>query len=806
MRLDNFARHAAAWSILFLRGAAPAMLLLALSAQAASLAQATASAPTALGPTVQQVVEFTRIIQPRDQDEDALRQQIAPDGEHALIVTRRADVRSDENVFEILLLDVRPERLAGRRHAPPRKVLTVRALQDEYYADPFIQDARWSGSRTIVFRGRLHDQPFQVYSVDVMTRQLNQLTFGSGHIVSFDVSRDLQRVVYAAQVPNPPMQPGAHSVVVANQSFWSVKFGQHDLRAQRRRYRYFVAECGSHKPARPLGAAFDEGSGFEPRVSISPDGRWALLPRYEPGRQLAWARQYPMVAQATERIGPSVNLDPIGYFSHPFAYVPRRMVAYRLSDGSEQTVVDAPDDATVGIGQLRSDRLWQGEGKSVVIAGTHLPIGAGAEPATGSYIVEYWPDFGRWKVIAALDGRLGAAYAIAGRRDAFMAIDGDRRRTFERREDGNWHELDAGSAAELSATIQRLRGAWKLTVQQALDEPPEVVASGPGHETVRLSQLNPQFSATHWGSMRPYACQDAKGRQWEGGLMAPAGIDRATRHPLVIQTYGFSPNRFYLDGSNVSDGYTSGFAGRAFLREGMLVLAMPWRPSSGVPDGEHAAILAFMDGVQGAIDALVRDGIVDRDRVGILGWSATGERVLNLVTFSGAPIRAATLLDGDANTLFSLAVTYGASDSTVARKEKANEGSPFGESLKRWVHNDPALHTDCVKAALRIETYGPWVLNNWDIYALLRRQYKPAEMIVIPGGAHALSRPSERMISLQGNVDWYRFWLEDEERHEVVLPGETEAALTAQYVRWRQMAVLKRADDAKPSCTRQDAG
>jgi hypothetical protein len=274
------------------------------------------------------------------------------------------------------------------------------------------------------------------------------------------------------------------------------------------------------------------------------------------------------------------------------------------------------------------------------------------------------------------------------------------------------------------------------------------------------------------------------------------------RWPLVIQTYGFAPDRFYLDGPNVGLGYTSGFAGRAFLREGILVLAMPWRASGAAPADERDGVQAFMEGVRGAVDALVGEGLVDAARVGVMGWSATGERVLNLVTFSGLPIRAASLLDGDANTLFAMSVTYGASDSIWVRRERINDGLPFGQSLQRWTHNDPSLHTDCVRTALRIETYGPWVLNNWDIYALLRRQYKPAEMIVIPGGTHSLSRPAERMVSLQGNVDWYRFWLKGEERTQVFVPGETIEALRAQYARWREMEALKKADEAKPRCAR----
>lgn len=763
------------------------------------------------GPTVREVVEFTRIVLPRNADKDQLQAQVSPDGTRAFIATRKADTRSDSNRYQILLFDVRPQRLASGRVAAPVPVASFDARQDNDSAYPALQDARWANHRTIVFRGRLQGPAFQVYKVDTETRRLVQLTFAPLGVVSFAVSEDLRRVVYTAPHDNPALAPDARSVVVGNQSFWSVKFGQHDLRAQQRRYQYFVAESGSRRPARPLGPPFAEASAFVPRVSISPDGRWALVPRYEPERQLEWGLQYPLVAEATSKFGPALMTDPLRYFSRPGGYVARRLVAYRLSDGREQTVVDAPDDSLPAAGQARSDRLWQRGGRSVVIAGTHLPLpgggrGAAGDRARASHLIEYWPDAGRWEVIAPLNGRLEAAHPAPLGQDGFVAIDAGQRRHFQRRAKGGWQEVAGADGPAVAPVVGAAQDSgWTLRIAEGLNLPPDLVADGPAGRSVRLTTLNPQFTAD-WGTMRPYRWKDAQGRVWEGGLMVPAGFEPGSRRALVIQTYGFSATRFYLDGANAHDGFTSGFAGRAFLRENILVLAMPVRASSGWPGADAAAITAFMDGVGSAIESLVGEGLVDKERIGIMGWSATGERVLNQLTFSNAPIRAASIMDGDANTVFSLAVTYGASDSMLARKERTNEGPPFGDSLERWVRNDPALHTDCVKAALRIETYGPWVLNNWDIYALLRRQYKAAEMVVIPGGTHGLLTPSERMISLQGNVDWHRFWLQGGQRTQAILWGETEATLKAQYARWQLMAGLKRADDARPDCVRRSGG
>ncbi len=751
------------------------------------------TASTSAGPTAQEIVEFTRIVQPRNQNDDALREQISPDGTQAFIVTRKADVASDRNRYEIQLLDLRADRLAMQRSPDPAVIFSAAIGPDNNGAEPAIQDVEWHGERTLVFLARLQDDSWQVYRLDVPTRELKPLTHETNLIVSFAASQDLRRVVYAVQLPNPPLREGDHGVVVGNQSFWSVKFGQHDLRSQQPLYRYFVSDVGSSRPARAIGEAF---SGFSalPLVNISPDGRWALMHRHVPERLAAWERQYPMVAELSKKYARSQQVDPLQYFSRPLSYVPRLSVAWRLDDGHPQTIMDAPDDTQPGSSQLRRDYLWQGTGASVVLAGTHLPPAPDGTVPSASHIIEYWPDSGRWRDVATLEARLEDVHAS---RDGFVVMDGARRREFLRQPDGGWRESSSGNRLPTKDN-----GAGVPRIVQGLNQPPDVYASGVAGQATRLTSLNPQFDAETWGTMLPYAWSDAAGRRWEGGLMSASGMDSHAPHPLVIQTYGFSPDRFYLDGSNIVDGFTSGFAGRAFLRDGILVLAMPWRAAGGPPQGERQARLAFNDGVRGAVDALVREGRVDPSKVGIIGWSATGERVLNLLTFDDLPIQAATMADGDSNTLFSLALTYGAVDSIWGRKEEVNEGLPFGAGLAGWIRNDSALHTDCIRTALRIETYGPWVENNWDVYALLRRQYKPADMIVIPEGTHSLGTPGDRMVSLQGNVDWYAFWLAGKTRTAPLLASETAESVAAQYVQWRQMQALKAADDARPRCVR----
>lgn len=758
-----------------------------------SIAGCAANALPPAGPTVRNVVEFKRIIQPYNQDEDALPEQVSPDGRRAFIVTRQAEVDSDTNRYEILLFDLTPDHLAKQSDARPAPVFSAAVERDSVAFPSAVQNVQWHGNDTLVMLARLKDGSAQVYSLDVHTRELVQLTHEANPILSYAASQDLQRVVYSMQVPNPPLKAGQRAVVVGRQSFWAVKFGQTDMSAQDYVYQYVVTDTASSR-TRPLGRAFPAPVPAWPVVSISPDGRWALLPRWESERLKAWEQDYSRVAELSQSYGYARQNDPLGYFSTPNSYVPRRMVAWQLDDATEKTVLDTPDDALPGYPQLRSDRVWQGTGESVVLAGTYLPLIPGSQESTASHVIEYWPQTGRWADIATLHDEAAEAHALP---NGFMVLDGKARREFKRRADGGWRESTNAAGKSPGASP-----SWTLHIAQGLNQPPDVYARGPSGESRRLTMLNPRFDAATWGTMQRYTWHDAKGQEWEGGLMTGADMDAHTRYPLLIQTYGFSPDRFFLDGTNLGDGATSAFAGRAFLREGILVLQLPLRPVGGSQPTELARQQYVNDGVRGAIASLVKEGRVDPARVGIMGWSALGESVLNLVTFDDLAIRAATVADGDSNTTFHLTVAYGRSDGMLKNFEDANEGPPFGETMPKWVRHDPSLHTDCIHSALRIETYGPWVLGNWDIYALMRQQYKPVEMVVIPNGEHSLWIPSDRMVSLQGNVDWYAFWLAGKSRTAPLLASETAESLATQYANWRQMESLKAADDARPRCVR----
>lgn len=352
----------------------PDMRIYVLASLLAVLASVLSPVPAqgSAGPSVRDVVEFKSIVQPLGNDAEALRRQTSPDGTRAFIVTRKADVASDTNRYEVLMLDLDAQRLSEGRPNPPQVVFTLNAKFDEYGGYPALAEVQWAGEQRLVFRAKIHDDIFQVHSVDLQTRQVSRLTYSPMSIWSFAISSDLTRLVYVALVPNPPLKDGARSIVVGNQWARGVLYGQEPLKNQITRFQFYAEDVGSGASRRPLGEPFLLTNAGLPVANISPDGRWAILPQYERERSPAWRQQYPLIDQVTKAHGPAMQMDPLGYFTGSTAYAARRMVAWRLDDAAAFVAAGGSEGIDGAIKLLErwvASRLGLREGQCLVKLG-----------------------------------------------------------------------------------------------------------------------------------------------------------------------------------------------------------------------------------------------------------------------------------------------------------------------------------------------------------------------------------------------------------------------------------------------------
>ncbi len=186
----------------------------------------------------------------------------------------------------------------------------------------------------------------------------------------------------------------------------------------------------------------------------------------------------------------------------------------------------------------------------------------------------------------------------------------------------------------------------------------------------------------------------------------------------------------------------------------------------------------MVEGLEGAIDHLDSLGLIDRSKVGLQGFSRTCYHVLYFLTHSRYPIASATLDDG-VDLSYMQHLWFGTVDG-VSFAEAINGGEPFGASLRNWVERAPGFNLDRVTAPLLLtarRTGG--LLSEWEPYAGLVLQGKPAELVYLPDDEHIVRRPWIRLTSQQGAVDWWRFWLQGEE--------DADPTKAERYARWHEL-------------------
>jgi hypothetical protein len=203
---------------------------------------------------------------------------------------------------------------------------------------------------------------------------------------------------------------------------------------------------------------------------------------------------------------------------------------------------------------------------------------------------------------------------------------------------------------------------------------------------------------------------------------------------------------------------------------------------------------------ESAIDNLDRKGLIDRNRVGITGFSRSFWYVTYTLTHSRHRFAAAALADGvDFGYFQYMTLTPWFFLTTF---EAINGAPPFGKGLRTWLKRSSAFLMDRIETPIRIQTLYPESLfSDWHWYLGLSPLAKPVEMIYIPGGTHILEKPWERMTSQQGNVDWFCFWLKAKKIRTKQKPSNISAGASCViFMRKARLGGSKLTSHSRISC------
>ena len=721
---------------------------------------------------------------------------ISPDGRHYVLTLSRGDLHTGLREFSLLLFDTAEVRRFVNETTsprPPGKLLVKLASASPRHA---IEQVHWlSNSHQLMFLGRsvAAGNIGQVYQYDIRTRRLRQLTKHPDDIREFSVSSDGSTILYGAESAPDWTERNRHGYVVQGESINEVVTD--DPRHASFSVRLFAThvntgETVSIRSERELDTART--------APVSPSGKYAVTGTAVRRLPPSWS-EYELAGMYRSYYESSkagyADLSETALRNVQQWFPLKQLQLLDLTTGTLKPLIDVPVDS----GAPRPEEIsWSPDERSVVLSGSYLPFAdsAGGEQEQRRavrFVVEVEVESGRVSPVAPLS-RPSATAGLQGlpptvrwlgpgtlRLESRVFGPGNTesmRTEVYRKRLGQWTKDEAAEARAAPKT-ESPHAPLAFRTLEDINTPPQIEAVDLETGARRLlTDLNPWLRDLASSRAEVFEWMDRHGRPRRGGLMFPPNYRAGTPLPVVIQTYGFTESSFQLNS------ITSGFAARALAGRGMLVFQSPCPALDddlAARYGENpVAAMCYED----VIDALVAKGLIDRNRVGLIGFSRTGMNVQYAITFSKYPFAAALIADSIQATPWSYVIKYG---DNMELFDSAGPGSKlvpiiqgpfFGEGIEAWRKDSPAFHLDRIRTPVRYEHHGVGMVPTaWDTFAILKRMHRPVELVHIPWDGHNLETPFGRYTSQEGSVDWFAFWLQGKE--------DPHPAKVEQYRRWR---------------------
>jgi dipeptidyl aminopeptidase/acylaminoacyl peptidase len=310
----------------------------------------------------------------------------------------------------------------------------------------------------------------------------------------------------------------------------------------------------------------------------------------------------------------------------------------------------------------------------------------------------------------------------------------------------------AGTYERLSAARHSARVAF---VYSALQRPPEVyLADGPDRlaEAHSISAFNRLFTERELPHGKPYRWKADDGSSVEGMLLYPPGKFEARHLPTFVLIHGGPMD---ADGNHFeADWYQWGALAAT---QGWLVFEPNYRGSVGYGDAFALGIIPHIvsrpgKDIQEGVDALVKDGIADPDRLTVGGYSYGGymtnwliaqtQRFKAAVSGAGAAEHVANW--GNDDTTFDDAYFLGG----LPWEAESN----YNAEAAIWQIGKVTTPTHIVAGADDIRVY---VGEDYLLERALYTRGIPTSLLIFPGEGHSLDKnPWHGKIKVREELKW----------------------------------------------------
>ena len=294
----------------------------------------------------------------------------------------------------------------------------------------------------------------------------------------------------------------------------------------------------------------------------------------------------------------------------------------------------------------------------------------------------------------------------------------------------------------------------------------ERIAFGTGRRTV-LHDPNRALRVRVPGRVEHLTWPLGDGRTATGTFFFPER--RAAARPPLFLTY------YYCYGF-LRGGVGDEFPLLALVDAGFVVGCLNTVPFRSWGDGvdRYRAAERSVERLVGLLDGR---GEIDRDRIGMGGFSAGGEAAMWIAMNTRLLAAVSIASPVYEPSAYWLGAMRGRDNPRVMREFM--QAGPPDEDVERWRTFSPALNVERISAPVLMQFPAQEVRHGAELLARLSHTRTPVEMYAFPDEAHVKLQPRHRYAVHRRNLDWFRFWLQG-----FVDP---DPGLAAQYARWESL-------------------
>ena len=274
--------------------------------------------------------------------------------------------------------------------------------------------------------------------------------------------------------------------------------------------------------------------------------------------------------------------------------------------------------------------------------------------------------------------------------------------------------------------------------------------------TKKLTDLNAQ--TTHWttSTLEVVSWKSQDGATIEGVLHKPLGFEPTRKYPLLVVIHG-GPT-----GVSRAIPFTSTiYPIDVWVTRDVLVLEPNYRGSAGYGEKfrslnvRNLGVGDAWDVISG-VDALIAKGMVDRDKVGTMGWSQGGYISAFLATHDAARFKAISVGAGISDWM-----TYYVNTDIHPFTRQYLKATPW-EDPEIYAKTSPITYIKQAKTPTLIQ-HGATdqrvpLPNAFELYQGLLDYHVPSKLIVYQGFGgigHGPTKPKSHRATMQHNLEWF---------------------------------------------------